>query len=114
MGRFKQRDIIIREFDDITIVIANRNTIWMLPHRGLISVVFHRWFGPLDTWQNWRRFRERMRANKKLTMLDVYRLANRWEIASQGSTRPKAQIMQEIIESTQQPDSRRDGRKGSK
>lgn len=102
MGRYKQREIIIREFEDITLIIANRNTIYALNKRGPISVIFHRWFGPLDTWQNWRKFRERMRANKKLTMLDCYRIANRWEIASQGSTRPPWQIMNDIIENTQQ------------
>lgn len=102
MGRYKQRDIIIREFDEITIVIANRNTIWALNKRGPISVVYHRWFGPLNTYQNWRRFRERMRANKNMTMLDVYRLANRWNIDSQGSTRSPTETIKQIIENTQQ------------
>lgn len=113
MGRYKQRDIIIREFEEVTVVIADRNTIWALNKRGLVSVVFHRWFAPLNTWQNWRKFRERMRANKNLTMQDIYKHAARWEITSQGSTRSPAEILEKIIESTQQSDSRKDGRKGS-
>lgn len=113
MGRYKQRDIIIREFEDVTVVIANRNTIWALNKRGPISVAFHRWFAPLNTWNNWHKFRERMRANKNLTMHDIYRHAARWEITSQGSTRSPADILKNLIESTQQSDSRKDGGKGS-
>lgn len=78
---------IIRDFEELTIVIENRNTIWALPKRSKPNVIFHRWYSPLNTWQNWRRFRERMRANKNLTLNDCYRLANRWQIQMQGTTR---------------------------
>lgn len=79
--------IIIRDFEELTIVIEDRNTIWALPKRSMPNVIFHRWYSPLNTWQDWRRFRERMRANKNLTLNDCYRLANRWNVQMQGTTR---------------------------
>ena len=88
MGRYKQREIIIREFPEVTIVIESRDTIWALPKRASTNIIFHRWLGPpLGTWQNWRKFRERMRANKNITLGDCYRLANHWQIEMQGTTR---------------------------
>lgn len=114
MGRYKQRDITIREFDDVIIVIADRNTIWALNKRGPISVAFHRWFAPLNTYEDWRRFRERMRANKNLTLWEVYRIAAKWGITSQGTTRSPTEIINRIIESTQQSDSRKDGKEAKK
>ena len=88
MGRYKQREIIIREFPELTIVIESRDTIWALPKRASTNIIFHRWLGPpLGTWQNWRKFRERMRANKNITLGDCYRLANHWQIEMQGTTR---------------------------
>lgn len=105
MGRYKQRDIIIREFEELTIVIANRDTIWMLPRRAKINVAFHRWYGPLNTWQAWRRFRERMRANKNLTLEDCYRLARIHGITSKGSTRSKEDIMKQILSTQHSPES---------
>lgn len=98
MGRYKQHDIIIRDFEEVTIIIANRNTIWMLPKKGRIAVAFHRWYGPLNTYEPWRRFRERMRANQNLTMDDCYRLARIHNITSKGSTRSRDQIINEIIQ----------------
>ena len=79
--------IITRDFEELTIVIENRNTIWALPKRSQPNIIFHRWYGPLGTFENWRRFRERMRANKNITLADCYRLANRWQIQMQGTTR---------------------------
>lgn len=79
--------IIIRDFEELTIVIEDRNTIWALPKHSMPNVIFHRWYGPLGTFENWRRFRERMRANKNITLADCYRLANRWEVQMQGTTR---------------------------
>lgn len=79
--------IIIRDFEELTIVIEDRNTIWALPKHSMPNVIFHRWFGPLGTFENWRRFRERMRANKNITLADCYRLANRWQVQTQGTTR---------------------------
>lgn len=89
--------IIIRDFEELTIVIEDRNTIWALPKHSQPNVIFHRWYSPLGTWQNWRRFRERMRANKNLTLDDCYRLANRWQVQMQGTTRtPKSLSTQHI------------------
>ena len=90
--------IITRDFEELTIVIENRNTIWALPKRSQPNIIFHRWYGPLGTFENWRRFRERMRANKNITLADCYRLANRWQIQMQGTTR-KPQSMQHSPES---------------
>lgn len=95
MGRYKQRGVIIRDFEDVTIVIENRDTIWALPKRASTNVIFHRWFGPLNTWQNWRRFRQRIWANRNLTLYDCYRLANKWEIAMVGTLR-RPEILEEI------------------
>jgi hypothetical protein len=97
VGRYKQHDIIIREFEEVTIVIANRNTIWMLPKKANINVAFHRWYGPLNTYEGWRRFRERMRANRNITLDDCYRLARIHGITTQGSTRSREDIINSII-----------------
>ena len=100
MGRYKQKSIIIRDFEDVTIVIENRDTIWALPKRSKPNVIFHRWFGPLNTWQDWRRFRERMYSNQNISLMDCYRLAERWGVPSHGTLR-RPKILEEI-ESTQQ------------
>ena len=44
--------IITRDFEELTIVIENRNTIWALPKRSQPNIIFHRWYGPLGTFEN--------------------------------------------------------------
>lgn len=103
MGRFKPKQhAIIREMDELTIIILYRDTIWVIPKRGSTNIVFHRWFSPpLGSFPNWHRFRQKLYTNKIITLDDVYRWARLHEIQSVGTTRAPT-INGIKFESTQQ------------
>lgn len=88
MGRYRQQNIIIREFDEVIIVLENRDTIWALPKRASTNIIFHRWFSPpLGTYPDWHKFRQKLYTNRNITLNDCYRWARQHEIQSQGTTR---------------------------
>lgn len=95
MGRYKQKEIIVRDFEEITVVLENRDTIWIVPKRASTTIIFHRWLSPpLGTYTNWHRFRQKLYINKRITLGDVYRWANQHEIQSQGTMR-RPEILQD-------------------
>lgn len=88
MGRYKQQSVIIREHEELTIVIESKDTIWVLPKRASTNIIFHRWFSPpLGTWRDWHLFRQKLYTNKNVTLDDCYRWARQHEIQSQGTAR---------------------------
>lgn len=89
MGRFKPREeAIIREFDELTVIILYRDTIWIVPKRASCNIIFHRWFSPpLGSFPDWHKFRKKLIENKHITLDDCYRWARTHQIQSQGTTR---------------------------
>lgn len=87
MARYKQKGVIIREFEDLTIVLADKETIWAVPRRSGPNIIFHRWFAPLGSYTQWHRFRKKLDENKNVTLAKCYRWAAQHGIQSLGSTR---------------------------
>lgn len=87
VGRYKQAKVYVREFDDVVIVLLNQETIYAMPTHGAPNIIFHRFFGPLGTYPEWRHFRNSLKCNKRLTMRKVVTLAMRHQIQNFGTMR---------------------------
>lgn len=87
VGRYKQKDVYIREFDSVTVVLLNHETIYAIPVYGTPNIIYHRFFGPLGTYPEWKRFRYAMRYNKRLTPKIIHTIAMRNGIQSFGTMR---------------------------
>ena len=88
-GRWRQEKPLLREMPTCTIIIKDRETIWILPKQRMTpNVIFHRWFKPaIGTWHNWYIFRKALLNYKQLDVEIIYKLAKRYEIQSTGTTR---------------------------
>ena len=62
VGRYKQAKVYVREFDDVVIVLLNQETIYAMPTHGAPNIIFHRFFGPLGTYPEWRLFRNSLKS----------------------------------------------------
>lgn len=88
MGRYVQESVIIRRFDELDVVILDKQTIWILPKKASTNIIYHRWFSPpLGSWENWRRFRFMLVRNKRITLEYVYSIGAHYGIESMGTTR---------------------------
>lgn len=87
VGRFKQMQIYVREFDDVKIVLLNQETIYALPRSGVPNIIYHRFFGELGTYPAWKRFRKSLMYNKQLTRRKIHSLAMKHGIQSFGTQR---------------------------
>lgn len=86
-GRFKQAKVYVRKFDEVTIVILNHETIYALPTHGTPNIIYHRFFGPIGSYPEWRLFRNSLRYNKKLTRKKITSLALKHGIENFGTSR---------------------------
>lgn len=87
VGRYKQVQVYVREFDDVKVVLLNQETIYALPKHGAPNIIYHRFFGPLGTYPEWRKFRYSLRYNRRLTPKKIHTLAMRHGIQSFGTQR---------------------------
>ena len=87
VGRYKQVKVYIREFDDVKVVLLNQETIYALPRHGAPNIIYHRFFGPLGTYPEWRKFRKAMLYNRKLSKDKIRELAIRYHIQNFGTQR---------------------------
>lgn len=87
VGRYKQAQVYVREFDDVTIVLLNQETIYAMPKTGTPNIIYHRFFGERGTYPNWKKFRTSMRYDKTLTRRRVHSIAMRNHIDSFGTQR---------------------------
>ena len=90
MGRpFSIDRPILREMETITIIIKDRETIWVLPKKKYTpNIIFHRWFKPaLGTYKQWYIFRKALLNYKRLNVEIIYKLAKRYQIQSTGTVR---------------------------
>lgn len=87
VGRYKQVQVYVREFDDVEVVLLNQETIYAIPKHGAPNIIYHRFFGPLGTYPEWRRFRNSLRYNRRLTPKKIHTLAMRHRIQSFGTQR---------------------------
>ena len=87
MGKFRAESVIIREVNDIKIVFYNHETIYVQNDKGR-WVIFHRWFPQRGSYNGgWRQFRHLLLYEKKIDLNHCYRLAFRWDIASQYASK---------------------------
>lgn len=90
MGRpFANDRPLLREMESITIIIKDRETIWILPkQKHTPNIIFHRWFKPaLGTYKQWYIFRKALLNYKRLNVEIIYKLARRYQIQSTGTAR---------------------------
>ena len=90
MGRpFANNRPLLREMETITIIVKDRETIWILPKKKYTpNIIFHRWFKPaLGTYKQWYIFRKALLNYKRLNVEIIYKLAKRYDIQSTGTVR---------------------------
>ena len=87
VGRYKQVQVYVREFDDVKVVLLNQETIYALPKYGAPNIIYHRFFGERGTYPQWRRFRYSLMYNKRLTRQKIHSLAIKHRIMSFGTRR---------------------------
>ena len=68
-------------------VLLNHETIYAIPRRGAPNIIYHRFFGPLGTYPEWKRFRYAMRYNRRLSPKSIHSIAMRNDIQSFGTVR---------------------------
>lgn len=86
--KFQARAITIREFETLTIIFKDGESIWLIPKDASTTIVFNRWFAPKGSYSNgWQDFRRKLFRNKRITLEYAYRLAIRYRIQSMGTTR---------------------------
>lgn len=80
---------LLREMATITIIVKDRETIWIVPKRPHTpKMIFHRWFKPaLGTYKQWYIFRKALLNYKRLDAGIVIKLAKRYGIQSTGTVR---------------------------
>lgn len=83
MGRFCAERIIVREMDGVKIIFWDKSSIYM--QWSKLCYVFHRWYAPKGTYNEWRNFKQLLLHRKNLTPHDVFELANRYGILSKYS-----------------------------
>lgn len=87
VGRYKQAKVYVRDFEEVRVVLLNHETIYAIPRRGAPNIIYHRFFGPLGTYPEWKRFRYAMRYNRRLTPKSIHSIAMRNGIQSFGTVR---------------------------
>lgn len=87
VGRYKQKQVYVREFKDVIVVLLNQETIYSMPKQGSPNIIYHRFFGPLGTYPEWKRFRHSMRYNRRLNPKTIHTIAIRNNIQSFGTMR---------------------------
>lgn len=78
MGRFLAERVIVRRVDDLEIVFWDKYSIYV--EWPGFRYVFHRWYPPKGTYDEWRKFRQLLLRRKSLTSRDVFELANAHEV----------------------------------
>lgn len=80
---------LLREMATITIIVKDRETIWIVPKRPHTpKIIYHRWFKPaLGTYKQWYIFRKALLNYKRLNVEVVIKLAKRYDIQSTGTVR---------------------------
>lgn len=88
MGRYKQESVIMRCLAELDIVILDKQTIWILPKRASTNIIFQRWFSPpLGSWEDWRRFKQKLYSNKSVTLERVFYWAKMHGVQCVGTMR---------------------------
>ena len=87
VGRFKQAQVYVRQFQDVTVVVYNQETIYALPKHGSPNIIYHRFFGEIGTYPAWKLFRTSIMRSKRLTRQKIHSLAMKHGIQSFGTQR---------------------------
>lgn len=86
--KFRATSITIREFDTLTIIFKDKETIWILPNNASTNIVFNRWFAPRGSYSaGWQDFRRKLFRNKRVSLEYCYKIAKKHQIQSMGTTR---------------------------
>lgn len=73
MGRFLAERVIVRKINDLEIVFWDKYSIYV--EWPGYRYVFHRWYPPRDTYDDWRKFRQLLLKRQQLNFRDVFELA---------------------------------------
>ncbi len=86
MGRFKQKYIIIRQFEKLSIVFWDAHSIYVFPNGfEKFGYVFHNWYAPIGSYSSgWRQFRLQLLRSKAPDFNYCCRMAGRYEVLSSG------------------------------
>lgn len=86
---FERKQPLLREMETITIIVKDKETIWVLPKQAHTpNIIFHRWFKPaLGTYKQWYIFRKALLNYKRLDVEIIFKLAKRYQIQSTGTVR---------------------------
>lgn len=88
MGRFKSEGVVVREFEEMTLIFWDNNSIYMYPKAYRIGTIFHKWGAPRGfSGEHWGDFRRRLMYNKNLTLSKCYELALTHEIVATSTVR---------------------------
>lgn len=102
MARYRQQELKVREFEDVTIVLPqDRERIWAYPKKGAGVILFHRFYAPLGSFQPWHRFRKKLDENKNISLAACFRWADQHEIQHMVTTR--APSLEEIKKHATKP-----------
>lgn len=87
--RFQSEAIVVREFEDMTLIFFDNDSIYMYPKRYRVGTIFNKWFSHRGySGAHWGKFRKRLMYNKHLTIADCYNLALTHQVNSTATLRP--------------------------
>lgn len=82
------KEVLVRRFEELDVFFIDKATIWVVPKYASSCIIYHRWFSPpLGSWEQWRRFKQKLMLNKKITIQDCYHWAIMHGIESKGTLR---------------------------
>lgn len=87
-GRFRTDYIAIRKVGQLEIIFWNKETIYILDHNREIRYIFHRWFAPRKSYDDWRRFRKECMRTKSTNVGWFFEWAAVCGIQFTTTTRP--------------------------
>lgn len=80
MGRFYAARVIVREIDELQFIFWDKHSIYVECFKQ--RYVFHRWYAPKGSYNEWRKFRHLLLHRRHLTLRNVFELADKYGILS--------------------------------
>lgn len=83
---FKADYITVKKIDGGEIIFYDRQSIYLYQDGLKYGTIFNNWNSPVGSYRNgWKKFRERLSRNKKLTVRQCYELALRYDVVALSS-----------------------------
>jgi len=74
-GRIRAEEITIKSIGDLQLIFWDKETIYLVDKKRGMRYIFHRWFAPRASYDEWRHFRDLLWKTKNPNLLYYFEKA---------------------------------------